>query len=89
MRIIILFRPESEHARQVEEYIADFQRFHPGETLETHNVDTVEGSQLVQLYGVMEYPTIIAAASDGTMQQMWSGADKLPLMNDLAYYAQQ
>lgn len=49
----------------------------------------MEGSHLAQLYGVMEYPTIIATADDGTMQQIWTGTDKLPLMNDLAYYAQQ
>lgn len=89
MRIIVLYRPQSEHARVVEEYIRDFQRFHPGEKLETFNVDGIEGSKTAQLYGVMEYPAIIATGNDGKMQQMWSGADKLPLMNDLAYYAQQ
>ena len=89
MRIIVLYRPASEHARSVETYIADFQRFHPGETLETFNIDSIEGSHLAELYGVIEYPTVIAAGSDGVMQQMWSGTEKLPLMNDLAYYAQQ
>lgn len=89
MRIIMLYRPESEHARRVEEYIADFERFHPGETMETHNIDSIEGSQMSQLYGAMEFPTVIATSNDGSMQQMWSGIDKLPLMNDLAYYAQQ
>lgn len=89
MRIIILYRPDSEHARRVEEYITDFERFHPGQPLETHNVDSMEGSKLVQLYGAVEYPVVLALTDNGQMQQMWVGADKMPLMNDLAYYSQQ
>jgi diacylglycerol kinase family enzyme len=89
MRVLVIYRPNSDHARQVEEYIADFERFHPGETLEVHNIDSVEGAHMAQLYGVMNYPTVLALSSDGTMQQIWSGLDKLPLMNDLAYYVGQ
>ncbi len=89
MRVIIIYRPNSDHARQVEEYIADFERFHPGENLETHNIDTPEGSRIAEVYGVMTYPAILALSNDGQVQQQWEGADKLPLMNDLAYYAQR
>jgi thiol-disulfide isomerase/thioredoxin len=89
MRIIVLYRVNSEHARHVEEYITDFQRFHSGQSIEALNVDSIEGSEKAELYGVMEYPTVLALKDDGQMQQMWSGVDKLPLMNDLAYYAQQ
>lgn len=69
--------------------MADFERFHPGQTIELLNVDTPEGSNLMQIYGLMEHPAILALKSDGQVQQMWQGIDKLPLMNDLAYYAQQ
>lgn len=89
MQVVILYRPGSEHARKIEEYIADFQRFHPGSTLEALNVDSVEGSEKAQLYGVMEYPAILALKSDGQVQQQWAGVDSLPLMNDLAYFANQ
>lgn len=89
MRVVIIYRPASEHARRVEEYIADFERFHPGETVETYNVDSPDGSHAAEIYGVMNYPAVLALASDGQVQQQWEGIDKLPLMNDLAYYAQQ
>jgi hypothetical protein len=89
MRIVVLYRPESEFARRTEEYITDFQRFHPSQNMEAFNVDSIEGSEIAKLYGVMEYPTILALKDDGQMEQMWSGIEKLPLMNDLAYYAQQ
>lgn len=89
MRVTILYRPDSEHARRVEEYIADFERFHPGSELQILNIDTPDGAHLAGLYGVMQYPAVLALKDDGQMQQMWEGVDKLPLMNDLAYYAQQ
>ncbi len=88
MRVIILYRPNSEHARRAEEYTAEFQRFHPSANMESINLDSVEGSELIGLYGITEYPAVLALANDGQMQQLWQG-DGLPLMNDLAYYANQ
>lgn len=89
MRVLILYRPNSENSRRVEEYVTDFNRFHPYENIEIKNIDDTEGSSLAQLYGVVEHPTVLALKDDGQMQQIWQGIDKLPLMNDLAYYAQQ
>ena len=89
MRVVIIYRPNSENARQVEEYIADFNRFHPGENLETFDIDSIEGINLAQIYGVVEHPVLLAINNDGQMQQMWQGISRLPLMNDLAYYAQR
>lgn len=89
MRIVIIYRPKSDHARKVEEYIADFERFHPGENLETINIDSPEGASIAELYGIMDYPAVLALANDGQMQQQWVGVEKMPLMNDLAYYARQ
>ncbi len=89
MRVVILYRPDSEHARRVEEYIADFERFHPGGQLEVLHVDSIEGTEIMKLYGLMEHPAVLALSRDGQLQQQWQGIDKLPLMNDLAYYAQQ
>jgi hypothetical protein len=89
MRIIVIYRPNSENARVVEEYIADFNRFHPGAEMEVKNVDTIEGAEMSKLYGIMEYPALLAIKDDGQMQQLWMGVDKLPLMNDLAYYVNQ
>ncbi len=89
MKIMLLYKPHSEQARRTEGYIRDFNRFHPDAEIEVLDVDSREGAHLASLYGAMEYPTVIAVKDDGQMQQMWSGVDKLPLMNDLAYYAQQ
>lgn len=89
MRVIILYRPNSDHSRAIEDYIADFQRFHPGAKLESHNIDSIDGSRVAETYQIMQYPAILAVADDGQVQQQWQGADSLPLMNDLAYFANQ
>lgn len=89
MRIIILYRPNSETSRRVEDYLTDFNRFHPNEAIDLQDIDSVEGTQTATAYGIVSYPTILAVKDDGQMIQMWQGIDGLPLMNDLAYYAQQ
>lgn len=68
MRVVILYRPKSETARRTEEYIADFRRFHPGEEIETYNIDSVEGANLAAIYGVLDHPAVIAMSTDGQMQ---------------------
>lgn len=89
MRIIIIYRPNSEHARKVEEYVADFERIHPGASVDIQDVDKPDGAETAKLYGAMEYPAVLAVKDDGQMQQLWQGVDRLPLMNDLAYYISQ
>ncbi|MDQ3065484.1 MAG: hypothetical protein M3Q36_04425 [bacterium] len=89
MHVIVIYRPNSEYARQVEDYIVDFGRFHPGQEIEAVNIDSIEGAKKAELYRVMQYPAILALKDDGQVQQQWEGIDKLPLMNDLAYFARQ
>lgn len=89
MRIVVLYRPESENSRRVEDYVSDFERFHPGDKLDVMNVDSPEGIELMRIYGIIEQPTVLAMSNDGVAQQIWQGVDKMPTMNDLIYYSQQ
>lgn len=84
MKILMLYRPHSEHGRLAEEYIRDFDRIH-GKSIELIDVDSVAGTAKAELYDVMEYPAILVLKEDGQMLQRWAGKE-LPLMNDLAYY---
>lgn len=88
MKVVIIYRPESEHSRQVEQYITDFKRFHPGEEIESLSVETMDGAQKAELYGIDRYPAVLALKDDGQMEHMWVDG-QLPLMNDLAYYTKQ
>ncbi len=86
MKVLVLYRPRSEHGREVEEFIHDFQSRHRDERLEVLNIDTRDGSATASLYDVMQYPAILVVQGDGYLQKMWEG-DRLPLMDEVASYA--
>jgi len=85
MKVLVLYRPNSEHGRETEEYVHDYQSRH-SDRVEMVSVDTREGSALASLYDVVQYPAILVLREDGYPQQMWQGA-ALPLMDEVAAYA--
>ena len=86
MKVLILYRPNSEHGRLTEEFIRDYQKRHRSDHVEALNIDTREGSATASLYDVMQYPAIIVLQADGYVQKVWQG-DSLPLMDEVASYA--
>lgn len=86
MKVIVLYRPNSEHARVVEDYLHDFQARHSLPKLEVMSLDTREGSATAALYDVMQYPAFLVVQNDGYVQKMWQGSD-LPLMDEIVSYA--
>lgn len=86
MKVLILYRPHSEHARSVEEYVHEFQARNQEHRLEMIDVETRDGSATASLYDVMQYPAILVTQDNGYLQQSWLG-DRLPLMDEVASYA--
>lgn len=86
MRIIVLYRPNSEYGRPVEEFIRDYQAQEGDRHLEVLSLDSRDGAATASLYDVMEYPAILALQDDGYLHKLWQGA-QLPLMNEVAAYA--
>jgi hypothetical protein len=86
MRLLILYRPDSEHRRMIEEFVHEYQLRHQPRHLEVMSVDTREGSATASLYDVMQYPAILVLQNDGFVQQMWQG-EQLPRMEEVAAYA--
>ncbi|HKU18311.1 MAG TPA: hypothetical protein VJP80_03470 [Candidatus Saccharimonadales bacterium] len=83
MKLVILYRPNSEHATDVETFARDFQRQHDlGSKLELQSVSTRDGAALASLYDVMSYPTILALADNGSVLSMWQG-QPLPLKDEV------
>ncbi|MEO6761459.1 MAG: hypothetical protein ABI220_03735 [Candidatus Saccharimonadales bacterium] len=87
MKVIVLYRPDSEHARAVEEFIHDLQRQHniDASNLDVLNVDSRDGSATASLYDVMSYPTVLVVQGDGSLIKSWDGGG-LPMMNEVAGY---
>jgi hypothetical protein len=86
MKVLVLYRPNSEHGRLVEEFIHDFQSRHQDERLEIMNIDSRDGAATASLYDVLQYPAILVLQNDGYLQKSWIG-DSMPLIDEVAGYA--
>lgn len=84
MRVRVIYKSESDHAREVINYLRDFSR-QTGQEIEEINPDTADGAQLCRVYDIVEYPTIIATSEDGSLQNMWRGRP-LPTISEVSYY---
>jgi hypothetical protein len=85
MKVVVLYRPNSEHGRLVETFIQDFRHQHNAGRLEVLDIDSRDGAATAMLYDIMQFPTILALANDGSVTKSWEG-EMLPLMDELAYY---
>ena len=86
MKVVVLYRPDSEHGRVVEDFIRDYQLRHGSANFEALNIDGRDGTAMASLYDVMQYPAILALREDGQLLRSWEG-DTLPLMDEVAAYA--
>lgn len=86
MAVKVVYKPVSEHATRVEEYLNDFRR-RTGHEIEKVDPDTSSGASLCRLYDIVEYPTIIAVSDDGHLRNMWRGL-ALPPIDEVSYYVQ-
>jgi hypothetical protein len=84
MRVVILYRPRSEHEGKVLDFVRDYKHINKQE-LELVSTDSRNGAHLGELYGITQYPAVLAIAGDGSLQRFWQG-EHLPLMNEVQYY---
>lgn len=81
--LYVIYRPHSEHARSVEEFERHLQRRNL--SVELVDADGREGAAKMQVYGIMQYPTVLATRDDGQLLKMWEGV--IPTISDVEYYA--
>ncbi len=86
MKVVIVYKNDSDHARPVLDYLRDFEH-QTGHVLETLDPDQPDGEQFCRAYDIVEYPTVIAVADDSTMQNTWVGLP-LPTISEVSYYVQ-
>lgn len=84
MKVVVVYKDESDHAREVYDYLRDFTR-QTGHDLETINPDTREGQEFCRVYDIVEYPTLLAISDEGNLQNMWRGTP-LPTISEVSYY---
>ena len=86
MKIMIIYRPASDHSQTVEEYVREFSFRNPELGVDLLSIETREGANAAELYGIMSYPAMMVIKDDGQIANDWQGTP-LPLMNEVAYYA--
>ncbi len=84
MRVVIIWRDDTDYARTVLDWLHDFEK-RVGAMPESLSPDEPEGESLCRAYDIVEYPTILALDSDGSLLQMWRGID-MPRIGDVSYY---
>ncbi len=84
MRVAVVYKYESDHAREVLDYLRDFER-QTGHVLETIDPDSKDGADTCRAYDVVEYPTVLAISDDGHLQNMWRGRP-LPTISEVSFY---
>lgn len=84
MKVTVVYKEESDHARTVIDFIRDYQR-QTGRDLEVIDPDSPDGAQFCRTYDIVEYPSIVATSDGGVLQNLWRGLP-LPLINELSYY---
>lgn len=86
MRAVVIYKDESDHAREVINYMTDFKR-QTGRDLEVIDPETADGASFCRTYDIVEYPTIVALSNDGILQNVWRGRP-LPTIGEVSYYAE-
>lgn len=85
MKVVVVYRQESDHAREVTNFLRDFSS-QTGRVIEEIDPDSREGDSFCRTYDIVEYPTLIAIDDSGVMQHLWRGRP-LPTINEISFYA--
>ncbi|HEX8762231.1 MAG TPA: hypothetical protein VF733_00540 [Candidatus Saccharimonadales bacterium] len=88
MKVLILYRPDSEHATLVETFVRDFEHQHDALSgkIELLSLNTRDGAAMASLYDIWAFPSILVLGDDGRALNSWQG-EPLPLMAEVAAYA--
>lgn len=86
MKLLVLYHPQSEHSRTVEDFVHEYAYRVHGHEAELLSLETREGAKAAKLYGIVQYPAILALRDDGQLMKHWEGTT-LPLINEVAAYA--
>lgn len=81
MKAIVLYRPNSEFSRSVDEFVHDF-RTRTSYSIELVDIDTKEGTELAEVHDIVDNPAVLVVKDDGQLSKSWVGTP-LPMINDV------
>jgi hypothetical protein len=86
MRVVIIYRDKSDHARAVLSFVRDIKSRYPDRYIELIDVETRDGMAMANLYDIVRYPAVLVVGMDGSLMQQWQG-EPLPLIDEAISYA--
>lgn len=87
MRVVMVYKERSDHAREVREYLREYFKI-TGREMEVVDPETISGESFCRVNDIVEYPSIIALNNFGSMIQIWKGRP-LPQISQVSYYDQR
>jgi protein-disulfide isomerase-like protein with CxxC motif len=85
MKLLVLYRPNSEHSLAIEKYCEELKKDIYGINLEIIDVDSTEGAEKMSAYGIMSFPAFIVTRDDGQVQNIWQ-SEYSPTKDELEAY---
>ena len=77
MKLVILYRPNSEHSTLVESFSERVLSAMPEAAIENVDIDSPEGIMELETYGIMQFPALLVLADSGLLVNSWVG-DLMP-----------
>lgn len=87
MRLVIVWRDNTDYAREVANWMEEFSA-ETGREVESLDPDTVEGEMFVRARDIMRYPAVVAIDDRGSVLKQWLGTP-LPQFDEVSYYTQE
>lgn len=84
MRVVVVYKEQTDYARAVNDWMEDFKR-QTGHDLEVLDPESRDGVSFCTAYDILEFPTLIAISDDGQIQNQWRG-QPLPTLSEVSYY---
>lgn len=82
---MLLYHPQSEMARILEEFAHDFAH-RRGHDIDLLSLETRDGAATASLYDIVRYPALFVTNDDGQLLRLWEGDNLPPLMDEVAGY---
>jgi hypothetical protein len=87
MKVVVLYRPNSEFSHRVEEFVHELQTRHDLDErhLQLLDYDSREGGAIASVYDIMTQPAVLVTGDDGGYIKHWQGPE-LPGLQEVASY---
>lgn len=87
MRVVCVYRDNTDYAREVTDWLADFEKF-TGSKVEALDPDSTDGEIFCRARDIVEYPSVVALRDDGVVLKLWRGTP-MPQIQEVSYYARE